>query len=75
MELQQNNWIGKKLGKYKILELLGCGGMGAVYKAKHTFLERIVCLKILFPSLAQHGKNALERFFQEAKAVCKIRSS
>ena len=33
-------WIGKKLGSYQILSLIGVGGSGRVYKARHTFLER-----------------------------------
>lgn len=69
---QENTWVGKKLGKYQVTRLLGCGGMGAVYQAFHILLEKIVCLKILFPSLIQPGKKMVERFLREAKAIASL---
>lgn len=65
-------WIGKLLGKYKILKLLGCGGMGAVYQAQHTVLEKIVCIKILLPNFTYPDSKAINRFLQEAKAIAKL---
>src|SRR6202167_5081695 len=50
--------------RYEILQLLGQGGMGAVYKARDTELERLVALKLIRPELASHPE-ILRRFKQE----------
>src|SRR6201998_607923 len=56
---------GSMLGdRYEILELLGQGGMGAVYKARDVELERLVALKLIRPDLATHPE-ILRRFKQE----------
>ena len=51
-------------GRYEILQLIGRGGMGAVYKARDTELERIVALKLIRPELARNPQ-ILKRFKQE----------
>ncbi|MGA9293472.1 MAG: protein kinase [Ignavibacteriaceae bacterium] len=60
--------IGKSVNQYKILEKIGSGGMGIVYKAKDMKLDRFVALKFLTPHLNQ-GEEEKKRFIHEAKAI------
>ena len=66
--------IGKILGHYRVLEKIGSGGMGEVYRASDQRLERDVALKILKPSLA-NDPDRLRRFEQEARAAAALSHS
>jgi tRNA A-37 threonylcarbamoyl transferase component Bud32 len=56
---------------YEVLELIGVGGMGAVYKARHKRLERLVALKVL-PREISSDRSLAERFLREARALAKL---
>ncbi len=62
---------GSKLGPYEIIAPVGAGGMGEVYKAKDTRLDRIVAIKIL-PERMRNQPQLVARFEQEAKAISRL---
>lgn len=60
--------VGAEFGVYRIRECVGFGGMGVVYRAEHTLIERTVALKVLTPN-AGTDPQMVRRFFAEARAV------
>src|ERR1700688_2297749 len=62
---------GTKLGPHEILSAAGSGGMGEVYKARDTRLDRIVAIKVLSADLADRA-DLRERFEREAKAIASL---
>ena len=59
------------LGNYVLMEKIGAGGMGQVFKARHRRMDRLVAVKLLSPSLTK-DKAAIARFEREVKAAAKI---
>lgn len=64
--------VGKVIeNKYTVLEKLGEGGMGAVYKAEHQLMNRTIALKVLHPNLMEN-EESLRRFLHEARVASKL---
>ena len=63
--------LGSQLGKYRLIGILGQGGMGVVYRAHDTVIERDVAIKIL-PSELSRNTRSLQRFLGEAKAAGRL---
>lgn len=68
---QRGKYAGKRLGKFQIVGELGRGGMGIVFEAIDTVLERHVAIKMLPRSVAAQPES-LERFLREARAAAKL---
>ena len=64
-------WRGFSIGKYKILERIGSGGMGIVYLGEHKLMGHRVAIKVLPVALAEHPW-FLKRFYREAQAVAAL---
>src|SRR2546427_4763690 len=62
---------GSRLGPYEVLSLLGAGGMGEVYKAKDTRLDRTVAVKVL-PQHLSENSDVRQRFEREAKTISSL---
>jgi len=65
---------GQRLGPYEILSAIGAGGMGEVYRARDTRLERIVAVKILPEHLSDRAE-LRERFEREARTIASLNHS
>ena len=61
---------GKRVGNYELLDMIGAGGMGNVYRARHTMFGRTRAVKIIKPELvASGGQSVVHRFYQEIQAT------
>jgi serine/threonine-protein kinase len=69
--IYQKKTRGLVVGNYTVLDKLGKGGMGAVYKAQHKRMKRIVALKML-PSSATKSSDSVKRFQQEVEAAARL---
>src|SRR5215471_15519586 len=63
--------IGQPLGSYKVTALLGKGGMGEVYRARDSKLNRDVAIKVL-PESVTHDPDSVARFRQEAQSIAAL---
>ena len=70
-QLLQGRWKRFYIGKYKILERLGRGGMANVFLCEHKLMRRRVAVKVL-PAIHGQDTSALERFYREARAVAAV---
>src|SRR5262245_33715140 len=70
-QIAQGNEKDLVLGPYRLLEPIGEGGMGKVFKARHIRMDRIVGLKIIPPEYLDN-LNAMARFYREVRAVAQL---
>ncbi len=71
--MEKKKYIGKVFGHFRILEQLGQGGMGLVFKALNTHLDKIVAIKMIAPGLSFNEK-LLNRFKTEARALARLQN-
>ena len=72
MEEEHNSWIGRTLsGRYQILEVIGQGGMGVIFRARQLSIDRIVAIKMMHARASQSQDN-IDRFHREAKACSRL---
>jgi len=70
-QLLQGKWKRFSIGKYKVLERLGAGGMGQVFLCEHKLMRRRVAVKVL-PTAKAADEASLGRFYREARAVAAV---
>src|SRR5262245_55729972 len=68
---QSDTWIGRAIDQYQVLALIGAGGMGIVYRARDTKLERHVALKVL-PDEVSHNPEYVDRLEREARLLASL---
>jgi serine/threonine-protein kinase len=69
---RETGMIGETLGSYTVVSRLGAGGMGEVYSAQHTRIDRRAAIKVLLPELSSN-QEVVDRFFAEARSTSSIR--
>ena len=72
MEPPGDQWIGTRIREYEILERIGHGGMGSVYRARHIYLDEERAIKLIQTQLAE-SEDFVNRFIREAKILSKLR--
>src|SRR5271168_41834 len=70
-QIMQGKWRRFTIGKYKVLERLGSGGMGSVFLCEHIVMRRRVAVEVL-PSPKAADPSSLLRFYREARAVAAV---
>ncbi len=70
-ETKAANLVGQSLGPYQIVEQIGAGGMGTVYKAYQPSMDRYVAIKVL-PAQVSQDAQFIKRFQREAKAIARL---
>ncbi len=70
-QLLQGKWKRFTIGRYKVLEKLGTGGMGSVFLCEHKMMRRRVAVKVL-PTTKADDPAALDRFYREAKVIAAL---
>lgn len=70
-QLLLGKWKRFSIGKYKVLERIGTGGMGQVFLCEHKLMRRRVAVKVL-PTAKADNESSLERFYREARAVASL---
>ena len=66
------DYLGRQLGDYRLIELIGSGGMGSVYRAEHVLLEKSYALKVL-PAELSDDDGFVARFRDEARVMAELR--
>jgi serine/threonine protein kinase len=67
----QGNHKSLVFHEYVIMDRIGAGGMGVVFKARHRRMDRVVAIKVL-PAAAMHSPDAVERFYREVRAAARL---
>jgi len=63
--------LGQTIGDYQVIEILGAGGMGTVYKVKHLISDRLEAIKLVLPELTENP-DLMERFMREIKVQARL---
>jgi eukaryotic-like serine/threonine-protein kinase len=71
--VQETGRIGDVVGNYRLIERLGHGGMGTVFRVEHTVLGRQYALKVLRSKVVEKAETAAQRFVREARAAARVR--
>ena len=69
--MTDQNLAGRRFGAYEVLDILGSGGMGRVYRARNVTLDRVVALKTLAPQFSADSA-FVQRFLKEARAAARL---
>ena len=69
--MTDQNLAGRRFGSYDVLDVLGAGGMGRVYRARNVTLDRVVALKTLAPQFSADS-GFVQRFLKEARAAARL---